>query len=68
MAKPIPDFLVLSPTLAAKLAAIAVHADELLSPDGRRGFDDVALASAARDPEVLDWVQRCGPLAPVKRR
>lgn len=66
MARPIPDFLVLAPTLAAKLAAVVVHADEMLSPGGH-DFDRVALEQAARDPEVQDWVQRCGPLAPVKR-
>lgn len=66
MTRPIPDFLVLSPTLAAKLAAVVVHADELFSPDGH-DYDRTALLGAARDPEVQDWLQRCGPLAPVKR-
>jgi hypothetical protein len=50
------------------LASIAVHADELFSPDGRIGFDTEALKQSARDPEVLAWVKVLGPLAPVKRR
>lgn len=66
MATPIPDFLVLSPTLAAKLAAVVVHADEMLSPAGHH-FDKAALEQVCRDPEVQDWIQRCGPLAPRKR-
>lgn len=66
MARPIPDFLVLAPTLAAKLAAVVVHADELFGPGGH-DFDRQALLGAARDPEVQDWLQRCGPLAPRKR-
>jgi hypothetical protein len=67
MANVIPDFLVLTPTLAAKLAAAVVHADELHSPGGHP-LDQTALLAAVRDPEVQDWLQRCGPLAPVKRR
>lgn len=67
MVHPIPDFLVLSPTLAAKLAAAVVHAEEMLSPTSH-DFDRVALHGAVHDPEVQDWIQRCGPLAPVKRR
>lgn len=67
MITPIPDFLVLSPTLAAKLAAAVVHADELFSPNGH-DFDRQALIVAVRDSEVQDWLRRCGPLAPVKRR
>ena len=66
MTHAIPDFLVLTPSLAAKLAAIAVHADEMLSPHAH-AFDKVALGVSCRDPEVLDWLVRCGPLAPVAR-
>lgn len=42
--------------LAAKLAAVAVHADEMLSTDGHE-FDRIALERVARDPEVLAWVE-----------
>lgn len=66
MATPIPDFLVLSPTLAAKLAGVAVHAGEMLSPSGHP-FDKAALDGLLRDPEVQDWLMRCGPLAPIRR-
>lgn len=67
MATPIPDFLVLSPTLAAKLAAIVVHADEFHGGGGHP-FDHTAMMAAINDPEVRDWIERCGPLAPRKRR
>lgn len=60
------SFLVLKPTLAAKLAAIVVHADELHSPGGHH-FDHTALLGAINDPEVQEWIKECGPLAPVKR-
>lgn len=62
-----PDFLVLSPSLAAKLAAVVVHAEEMLSPHGHE-FDRVALGAVLCDPEVKDWIERCGPLAPRKRK
>lgn len=53
--------------LAAKLAAVVVHADEMLSGDGHN-FDRVALESIVRDPQVQAWVVSLGALAPVKRR
>jgi hypothetical protein len=58
--------LVLSLTLASKLASIVVHADELLSPGGHV-VDHVALIATVRDPEVQAWLRGLGPLAPVKR-
>lgn len=66
MANVIPDFLVLTPQLAAKLAAVVVHADEMLSPLGHP-LDREALQAVCRDPQVQDWLRRCGPLAPLKR-
>ena len=66
MARQIPDFLILTPALAAKLAAVVVHAREMVSQGGHE-FDRVALQSVASDPEVQDWIQRCGPLAPRPR-
>lgn len=66
MATAIPDFLVLSPQLAAKIAAVIVHADEMLSPDGHP-YDREALLQCLADPMVREWVHRCGPLAPRKR-
>lgn len=35
--------------------------------DGRKVFDESALLSAARDPEVQEWIKSLGALAPVKR-
>jgi len=66
-----PGYLV-SATLAAKLASVVVHADELLdsiitSPAAVE-FDKVALATACRDPEVQAWLKSLGALAPQKRR
>lgn len=58
----------ISASLASKLASVAVHADELFSADGRSTFDEHALLTAARDPEVLAWIKSLGPLAPAKRR
>lgn len=56
----------MKPTLQAKLAAIVVHADEMLGPDGHH-FDTAALRALVVDPEVAAWVESLGPLAPVKR-
>ena len=53
--------------LAAKLAAVVVHADEMLSPSGH-DYDRTALEQCARDPEVQAWVRSLGPLAPKKRK
>ncbi len=54
-------------TLVAKLAAIVVHADEMLSSDGHT-LDRVALESVVLDAEVQQWVASLGPIAPVKRK
>lgn len=57
------------PTLAVKLASIAVHADEFTGPAGH-GADRVALRQLLDDPEVKDWLDdmtKAG-LAPVKRQ
>lgn len=63
------DALNPKPSLLCKLASIAVHADELASPDGHE-FDRIALASAIADPEVRDWLRSMteAGMAPVKRR
>ena len=58
----------LTASLAGKLAGCVVHADELFSADGRQVFDEAALLTVVRDPEVQAWVKTLGPLAPVKRR
>jgi len=53
-------------SLAAKLAALAVHVDEHVQPGGHPVDLDSA-RSIAEDPEVLDWIESLGPLAPVRR-
>jgi hypothetical protein len=58
--------LALSASLASKLASIVVHADEMMSPLGQ-GCDRIALEQAINDPEVKEWINALGPLAPVKR-
>lgn len=52
--------------LLIKLGAIAVHADELISVDGRE-VDKLVLQGLLDDPEVREWIRSMGPLLPVKR-
>ena len=54
-------------SLACKLASVVVHAQELLSVDGREA-DRIALQAVANDPDVVAWIKALGPLAPLKRR
>ena len=55
-------------TLLVKLGSIAVHVDELLSPNGHH-FDKVALDQLMRDQEVVEWLSEMNKMAmlPVKR-
>ena len=53
-------------TLLVKLGSIIVHADELLSPDGRN-LDKRIIQGLLADPEVKEWIASMGPLLPVKR-
>lgn len=57
MATPIPDFLVLSPSLAAKLAAAVVHADEFVAAGGGHPFDFAALQAAVREGDKDKWAE-----------
>lgn len=52
-----------------KLGSIAVHADEMLSPDGH-AFDRVALQQLLADPEVVAWLAEMDKAAmlPKKRK
>lgn len=54
--------------LLVKLGSIAVHADEMLSPDGH-DFDRIALQGLIADPQVKEWLTGMDKLAmlPVKR-
>ena len=58
----------ISTGLAAKLASIAVHADESLSADCHP-LDLDALRDNLRDPEVEAWIRQmtAAALAPIKR-
>ncbi len=44
-----------STQLLCKLGSIAVHAQELASPDGHE-FDRIALAALLQDAEVIAWL------------
>lgn len=50
-----PNCLMPQATLLCKLGAIAVHADEMLSPGGHQ-FDEIALRQLLVDPEVNEWL------------
>jgi hypothetical protein len=59
--------LTLAVPLAAKLAAIVVHADEGTSSRGHH-FDIAALRALVASSDVQAWLKALGPLAPEKRR
>ena len=61
-----PDPLKPPLSLLCKLASIAVHADEMMSPKGH-AFDAEALKSVVLDPEVRTWLMEMGAFVPVKR-
>lgn len=65
---PLMNPLTPTPSLLSKLGSIAVHADELMSPDGH-SFDRVALTTVLHDAEVTEWLTAMGALAmvPLKR-
>ena len=58
-----------SVSVGIKLASLAVHADELLSPGGSVEFDGAAIRGLLNDPEVKVYIETLRPLAllPVKR-
>jgi hypothetical protein len=55
-------------SLLVKLGSIAVHAEELMSPN-RHDFDVAALRTLLEDPEVRVWLSDMGKMAflPVRR-
>lgn len=57
-----------SASLLVKLGSIAVHAEELLSPN-RHVFDRDALKTLYDDPEVVEWRKQMDAMAmlPVMR-
>lgn len=46
-----------TPALLCKLASVAVHADEMLSPNGHH-LDKIALRSAIEGAEVAEWIEQ----------
>jgi hypothetical protein len=51
-----------------KVASIVIHAQELLSSDGREA-DKAAMLPLLKDSDVLEWLKKFDPaLLPVKRR
>lgn len=58
-----------SPALLCKLGSIAVHVEEMLSPDGH-AFDRIALDNLLKDEEVKAWLKEMDRLAmlPKKRK
>jgi len=60
----------LNPPLAllVKLGSIAVHVDEMLSPQGH-GYDKIVIQGVLQDPEVIEWIAEMTHkgLLPVKR-
>lgn len=55
--------------LLCKLGSIAVHADEMLSPDGH-AFDRAALQQLIADPDVKAWLalMDAAAMVPKKRK
>jgi hypothetical protein len=58
-----------SASLLCKLASIAVHSDEMLSPNGHE-FDRGALLGVLGDAEIKEWITSMTKMgmAPVKRK
>ncbi len=61
------DVLHPSASLLCKLGSIAVHVEEMLSPDGH-AFDKTAIDGLLADAEVRDWLDRMAALALVPER
>ena len=55
------------PSILCKLASIAVHADEMMSPDGH-AFDRHALESMLADYEIKEWLTEMDKMALAPRK
>ena len=53
-------------TLLAKLAAIAIHAERIISPDDN-AVDHTTLRSLLDDPELKAWMKSMGAYLSVTR-
>lgn len=56
-----------SPALLCKLGSIAVHAEELISPEGHH-FDRVALQTLMSDAEVREWLSAMDAAAMLPKK
>lgn len=54
-------------TLLVKLGSIAVHVEELMSPQGHH-FDKAALGSLLDDAEVKTWLAKMEALAMIPKK
>lgn len=61
--------LILQPdvSLLCKLASIAIHAEEMLSPAGH-AFDRHALEGLLKDPELKAWLRDMDGLALIPKK
>jgi len=64
---PMGTFLNPTASVLAKLASIAVHAEEMLSADGHQ-FDRLALQTLLNDPEVLAFLEAGRHLAMIPEK
>jgi hypothetical protein len=56
-----------SMTLLVKLGSIAVHVEEILSPQGH-SFDKAALDTVLKDSEVKAWITAMDEMALLPRK
>lgn len=54
-------------TLMVKLGSIAVHVEEMLSPQGH-AFDKIALEQLLRDREVKEWLAAMDAMALIPKK
>jgi hypothetical protein len=69
MADRLATDLILSPevSLLCKLGSIAVHTQEMLSPEGHH-FDRTVLLQLLNDSEVKDWLKDMDKLALIPKK
>lgn len=54
-------------TLMVKLGSIAVHVEEMLSPQGH-AFDKIALEQLLKDREVTEWLMAMDAVALIPKK
>ena len=55
------------PSLLCKLGSVAVHVEEMLSPEGHH-FDRIALTNLLHDPELRQWIEAMDRLAMIPKK